>query len=222
MIVTAQQHYRDRIEAGQLLARQLAPYASRVDTLVLALPRGGVPVAAEVAAYLNAPLDALLVRKLLHPDNPDIMLGAIASGGVRMLDDDAIQRAGISPEEITHLTMVESAELIRIEHFYRGDQPPPHIAGRVVILVDDGLMTGSSMHAAVIALHRQQPAWIVVAAPVGSNEACDDLAQEVHAVVCPLRPEPLESVGLWYDHFAPVDEENARAGLRRGRGLPRP
>lgn len=221
-MILAAHHYRDRIEAGQVLARQLALYASRVDTLVLALPRGGVPVAAEVAAYLNAPLDAFLVQKLTLPDHPDVALGALTSGGVRVLDEEAITRSGISPEELSHLTRHEDAELLRLEHLYRGLQPPPRIAGRVVIIVADGITSGFAMHAAVIALHRQQPAWLVVAAPVGSTEACDDLAQEAHAVVCPLRPEPLEAVGLWYDHFAAVDEAAAQAGLRRARGLPRP
>lgn len=221
MILTLH-HYRDRIEAGQVLARQLAPYASRVDTLVLALPRGGVPVAAEVAAYLNAPLDAFIVHKLSAPENPDLALGALASGGVRVLDEDAITQCGIKPEELAHITMLEHAELMRLEQLYRGSQPPPRIAGRVVIIVADGITSGFAMHAAVIALHRQQPAWLVVAAPVGSSEACDDLAQEAHAVVCPLRPEPLEAIGVWYEHFAPVDETAARDGLRRARGLPRP
>jgi len=221
MILTLH-HYCDRIEAGQVLARQLAPYASRVDTLVLALPRGGVPVAAEVAAYLNAPLDAFVVHKLGSPENPDLALGALASGGTRVLDEDAIAQSGITPEELAHVTMLGNAELMRLEQLYRGSQPPPRIAGRVVIVVADGITSGFAMHAAVIALHRQQPAWLVVAAPVGSSEACNDLAQEAHAVVCPLRPEPFEAVGLWYDHFAPVDEAAARDGLRRARGLPRP
>ncbi len=221
-MMLALQHYRDRIEAGQLLARQLALYASRVDTLVLALSNGGVPVAAEVARYLNAPLDAILVRKLTLPEHPDVAIGAIASGGVRVLDDEAIELAGISPEEISHLTQLENAELVRHEQLVRGPHASPSIAGRVVVVVDDGLVDTFAMHAAVIALHRQQPAWIVVAAPVGSVEACAELAQEAHAVVCPLRPEPIEAVGLWYDHFAAVDDATAQAELRRARGLPRP
>lgn len=221
MILTIQQ-YRDRVEAGQTLARHLASYASRVDTLVLALPRGGVPVGVEVAKYLNAPVDALIVRKLGLPENPEIAMGAIASGGVRVLDDDIIERAGVTPEEVAHITMLENAELLHCEQLYRGHRPAPQIAGRVVILVDDGLATGSSMHAAVIAVHRQQPAWLVVASPVGSIEACDDLAQEVHEVVCPLRPNPFQAVGLWYDHFSPVDDDDVVNALRRSTGLPRP
>ena len=221
MILTVHQ-YRDRIEAGQVLARQLAHYASRVDTLVLALPRGGVPIAAEVAPYLNAPLDVFLVRKLGLPDQPELAIGAIASGGVRVLDEATIADAGVTRDELAEITARETAELERRQQLYRGRRPPPAIAGRVVILVDDGLATGYSMHAAVIAVHRQQPAWLVVAAPVGSAEACNDLAQEVHEVVCPLRPEPFQAVGLWYDHFSPIADDEVRATLRRVAGLQRP
>ena len=220
MILHAHQ-YHDRVEAGQTLARQLAHYASRVDTLVLALPRGGVPVAVEVADYLNAPLDAMLVRKLALPDAPELALGAIAAGGVSVYDDAAIERFGVTPEQLAEITARETAELERRQVLYRGHRRPPHIAGRVVILVDDGLATGLSMHAAVIALHREQPAWLVVAAPVGSNEACDELSHEVHEVVCPFRPEPFQAVGLWYDHFAPPDDDQVRIALGRGTGLPR-
>jgi putative phosphoribosyl transferase len=198
MILTVHQ-YRDRIEAGQVLARQLAHYASRVDTVVLALPRGGVPIGSEVAKYLNAPLDVFLVRKLGLPDNPEMAMGAIASGGVRVLDDETIARAGVTRGQLDEITAQETAELERRQKLYRGNRPPPPITGRVVILVDDGLATGYSMHAAVVAVHRQQPAWLVVAAPVGSVEACNELAQEVHEVVCPLRPEPFQAVGLWWD-----------------------
>ena len=221
MILTVHQ-YRDRIEAGQVLARQLAHYASRVDTIVLALPRGGVPIAVEVAKYLNAPLDVFLVRKLGLPDHPEVAMGAIASGGVRVLDDDAIERGHVTTAELAEITARETAELERQQQLYRGNRPPPTLTGRVVILVDDGLATGYSMHAAVVAAHRQQPAWLVVATPVGSPEACNDLAQEVHEVVCPLRPEPFQAVGLWYDHFSPTDDDEVRAGLRRVAGLQRP
>lgn len=220
MILNAHQ-YRDRVEAGQLLARQLAHYASRVDTLVLAIPRDGVPVAIEVASYLNAPVDAFMVQHLRTRGPEGVTLGAIASGGVSVYDESAIQRAGVTDEEIAEIVAGETAELNRRQLLYRGQRPPPQIAGRVVILVNDGLATGLAMHAAVIALHRQQPAWLVVAAPVGSVEACEELAQEVHEVVCPLRPDPLQSIGLWYDHFAPSDDDEVRAALRRTSGLPR-
>lgn len=213
--------YRDRIEAGQLLARQLAHYAGRVDVLVLALPRGGVPIAVEVASYLNAPLDAFMVRRLALPGDPDRALGAIASGGAIVLDDEAIDAAGVTPHQLAAITAQETAELERRQQHYRGRRPLPTIRGRVVIVVDDGLVTGFSMHAAVIALHREQPAWLVVATPVGSPEACADLAQEVHEVICPLRPDSLQSVGLWYDHFSPIDDDEIRACLRRASALPR-
>ena len=220
MILTMHQ-YRDRIEAGQTLARQLAHYASRVDTIVLGLPRGGVPIAVEVAAYLNAPLDAFLVRKLGHPENPEVAIGAIASGGVQVLDRELIERSNIKPSQLAIIIEQEAAELSRQHQLYCGNRSLPPLAGRVVIVVDDGLATGFSMHAAVMALHRQQPAWLVVAAPVGSTEACEELAQEVHEVVCPLRPEPFHAVGLSYEHFEPVDDEHVRAALRRAGGLAR-
>jgi putative phosphoribosyl transferase len=219
MILAAQQ-YRDRIEAGQVLARHLAHYASRVDALVLGLAPGGLAIGAEVASYLNAPLDAFIVRKLMLPDLPDVTIGAVTSGDVCVLDEAAIADAGLSRGELASLAGHETLELKLSEHLYRGNRSPAQIADRVIIVVDDGLASGFSMHAAVIALHRQQPAWLVVATPVGSPEACDDLAHEVHEVVCPLRPEPFQAVGLSYDHFPPIDDEQARACLRRAGSLP--
>ena len=219
MIFSSHQ-YRDRIDAGQVLARALAPYASRVDTLVLGLARGGVTIASEVASYLRAPLDGFIVQKIASPDRADLNLGALTSGGVSMLDHEAIYRAGITGDELHEITARESRELKRREEFYREHRPSPRIAGRVVIIIDDGLETGFAMHAAIIALLRQQPAWLVAAAPVGSMEVCEELAQEVHEVVCPLRPKPLEAVGLWYEHFSPTDDESVRACLRRATTLP--
>ena len=213
--------YGDRVEAGQFLARQLAHYASRVDTLILAIPCGGVPIALEVAAYLNAPMDALLVRELTAPNDPEITLGAIAAGGVSLFDDTAIERARITPAQLAALTAEETAELERCQRVYRERRAPPQIRGRVVILVNDGLTNGLLMHAAVIALHRQLPAWLVVAAPIGSEEACLELAQEVHEVVCPVRPHSFCSVSQWYDRAVPDDDEAVRLALRRTSGLPR-
>jgi putative phosphoribosyl transferase len=213
--------YRDRIEAGQMLARQLAHYAGRVDTLVLALPRGGVPVAVEVADYLHAPVDTFMVRKLTLPHDPGRALGAIASDGVIVLDDDTIKANGVTQDELAAIVSRETAELERRQLIYRGHRPLPRIRGRVVILIDDGVLTGLSMHAAVMALHREQPAWLVAATPVGSMEACDELAKEVHEVVCPLRPEPLQAVGLWYDHYSSLDDDEVRACLRHASMLPR-
>jgi putative phosphoribosyl transferase len=220
MILTRHQ-YRDRIEAGQMLARQLAHYASRVDTIVLALPRGGVPIAVEVAGYLNVPLDAFIVLNLRHANTPEIAIGALATGGVQVLDREAIDRTGIGASQLAMIIERESAELTRQHQLYCGNRPLPPLAGRVVIVVDDGLATGFSMHAAVMALHRQLPAWLVAATPVGAPEACDELAQEVHELVVPLRPEPFQAVGLAYDHFAPVDDEQVRTALRRAGGLAR-
>lgn len=220
MILNAH-HYRDRVEAGQVLARQLAHYASRVDTLVLAVPRGGVPVAVEVAGYLNAPLDSFVIHELVSPGASSETIGVVAAGGVPVFDDAVIHRAGLSPHDVADLTFEGNAELDRRQRFYRGSRPPPQITGRVVILVSDGIATALALHAAVIALHRQLPAWLVVAAPVGSAEACAELAQEVHEVVCPVRPEPFHSIGLSYDHFPPGDDDDVRATLRRSTGLPR-
>jgi putative phosphoribosyl transferase len=220
MILTAHQ-YRDRVEAGQVLARQLAHYASRVDTLVLSISGSGVAVALEVASYLNAPLDAFIVEPVTLSGDETVALGATAPGAVTVFDDSAIEGAAVSPQEVAARTARAMAQLERRQQHYRGRRPPPQIAGRVVILVNDGLTSGLFMHAAVIALHRQQPAWLVAAAPVGSVEACADLAQEVHELVCPLRPDPLHSVGLYYDHFAPSNDDDVRAALRRSSGLPR-
>jgi putative phosphoribosyl transferase len=220
MILHAHQ-YHDRVEAGQVLARQLAHYASRVDTLVLAVPHGGVPIALEVAAYLNAPMDAFVVRKLALPDYPDTPLGAVASGGVSVYDEGAIERIGVTREKIAALTAHETAEMERCQRLYREHRPFPQLTGRVVILVNDGLTTGLSMHAAVIAVYHHEPAWLVVAAPVGSVEACEELAQEVHELVCPFRPDPFCSVEQWYDHSSADDDDAVRAALRRTAGLPR-
>jgi putative phosphoribosyl transferase len=220
VILTVHQ-YRNRTEAGRVLGRHLAHYAGRVDALVLALPKGGVPIAVEVASYLNAPLDAFIVRRLTLPGNSDYTLGAIAADGISVLDDEAIQAAGVTSAQLATITAREMEELARQELYYRGRRAPSRIAGRVVILVDDGLATGLSMHAAVIALHRQRPAWLVVAAPVGSPEICEELAEEVHELVCPLRPTPFQSIGLWYDHFAPIDDEEVRIALQQASALPR-
>jgi putative phosphoribosyl transferase len=220
MILDAQQ-YHDRVEGGRVLARQLAHYASRVDTLVLAVPRGGIPIALEVASYLNAPMDAFVTRTLALAGNPDVPLGAVAPGGVSVYDEGAIACAGVTPAQIAAITAQETAELERCQRRYREHRSPPHIAGRVVILVDDGLPNGLAMHAAVIALHRQQPAWLVVAAPVGSVEACEELAQEVHEVVCPFRPVSFCSTNQWYDHSTLIEDDTVRAALRRTAGLAR-
>src|ERR671923_1235276 len=194
--------FRDRREAGQLLAAKLAGYANRQDVLVLALPRGGVPVAYEVARALNAPLDVFLVRKLGVPGHEELAMGAVATGGVRVLNDQVVGGLRIPNYVIDAVAAQEQRELTRRERLYRGGRPPPDIRGRTVILVDDGLATGATMHAAIKALRQQQPARIVVAVPTAAPETCEALRAEVDEVICAITPEPFHAVGLWYEDFS--------------------
>ena len=205
--------FEDRTEAGQVLARFLRDYAGREDVRVLALPRGGVPVAFEVARALGAPLDVFLVRKLGTPGHEELAMGAIASGGVRILNRDVVDELDISPEAIQAVTEAEHRELLRRERDYRAGRPMPDIEGRVVILVDDGLATGSTMRAAVAAVREHAPARIVVAVPVGSEDACELLAREADEVVCVSTPEPFRAVGLWYEVFEQTTDAQVRALL---------
>ena len=207
--------FRDRGDAGRQLAAKLAAYAGRPDVLVLGLPRGGVPVAFEVARALDAPLDVFMVRKLGVPGHRELAMGAIATGGVRVLNDDVVQGLGIPERVIDTVATEEQRELERGEREYRDGRPPPDVRGRTVILVDDGLATGSTMRAAVAALRQQQPAGIVVAVPVASPETCDELRAEVEDVVCPVTPERFRAVGLWYEDFSPTTDEEVRELLRR-------
>ncbi|HEX8201614.1 MAG TPA: phosphoribosyltransferase [Isosphaeraceae bacterium] len=202
--------FRDRREAGRVLAEGLAEYAGRPDVLVLALPRGGVPVGFEVARALGAPLDAFLVRKLGVPGHEELALGAIASGGVRLLNDDVVRRLQIPPEVIDAVAAAQGEELERRQRAYRGDRPAPPVRDRVGILVDDGLATGASMRAAVAALRRQGPARIVVAVPVAARSTCAELRGEVDRVVCARTPEPFRAVGLWYEDFSQTTDEEVR------------
>jgi putative phosphoribosyl transferase len=207
--------FRDRTEAGQLLAAKLAPYAQRPDVLVLALPRGGVPVAYEVARALGAPLDVYLVRKLGVPGHEELAMGAIATGGVRVLNEAVVDALHISPATIDAVAAAEQRELARRERLYRGTRPAPDVRGRTVILVDDGLATGATMRAAVAALRQQQPARIVVAVPIAAPETCDELRAEVDEIVCAITPEPFYAVGLWYEDFAPPTDDEIRTLLDR-------
>ncbi|WP_165252586.1 phosphoribosyltransferase [Paludisphaera soli] len=207
--------YRDRREAGRVLAAGLAAYAGRTDVLVLALPRGGVPVAYEVARALGAPLDVFLVRKLGVPGHAELALGAIASGGVRLLNDDVVQALGVSPGVVDAIAAEEWAELERREREYRGDRPTPEVRYRTAILVDDGLATGASMRAAVAAVRKGAPARIVVAVPVGAPSTCRELLRQVDEVVCPRTPERFHAVGLWYHDFSQTTDEEVRALLGR-------
>ena len=203
-------YFRDRREAGRQLARHLAAYANRPDVLVLALPRGGVPVAYEVARALDAPLDVFLVRKLGLPGHEELAMGAVASGGVRVLNRDVVEALRISPEIIDAVANRELQELERREREYRGDRPFPDVRGKTVILVDDGLATGSTMRAAAETLRQQGPARLVVAVPAGSPQTCDEFRDEVDEIVCAITPEPFYAVGLWYDDFSQTTDDEVR------------
>ncbi|WCB94086.1 Putative phosphoribosyl transferase [Baekduia alba] len=208
--------YADRVDAG----RRLAPAVARAvaaggagPALVLALPRGGVPVAVEVAAALGAPLDIVLVRKLGVPDQAELAFGAIASGGAHVVNPDVVAGARLDDHAIAAVVASETAELARRERRYRGDRPVTPVSGRTVVVVDDGLATGATMRAAVQALRSRAAAPIVVAAPVGSDEACALVALDADAVVCPLRPRGFRAVGAWYEDFAAVDDATVIALL---------
>jgi len=207
--------FRDRTEAGRRLAAKLRAYANRPDVLVLALPRGGAPVAYEVAQALHAPLDVFLVRKLGLPGHEELAMGAIASGGTRVLNAEVVSQLNISEEVIEAVAAEEQQELTRRERAYRGERPAPNVHDRTVILVDDGLATGSTMRAAVAALRRQNPARIIVAVPVGSPETCAELEREADDVVCAAMPEPFYAVGLWYDDFTQTTDEEVHDLLSR-------
>jgi len=209
----ASPRFADRRDAGRQLAALLAPYAGRPGVIVLGLPRGGVPVAAEVAAALGAPLDALLVRKLGVPGHEELAMGAIASGGLRVLNRDVIDELGIPPDVVATVEARERRELVRRERAYRGDRPPPHLRDRVVIVVDDGLATGSTMRAAIEAIRREGPARLVAAAPVGAAVVRDALAAVADEVVVAATPSPFGAVGLWYAAFPPTSDDEVRALL---------
>ena len=207
--------FKDRTAAGQVLAKELAAYANRSDVLILALPRGGVPVAFEVAKALNAPLDVFLVRKLGVPGQEELAMGALASGGVRVLNDEVVAGLGLSETIINKVAEKEQQELERRERLYRDDRPAPNLHGRTVILVDDGLATGATMRAAIRALRQQQPARLVVGVPVSSPETCQEFQTEVDDIVCARTPRPFYSVGLWYDDFSQTTDDEVRDLLQR-------
>jgi putative phosphoribosyl transferase len=220
--------FRDRTDAGRHLAEQLVMYTGRPNLLVLALPRGGVPVAFEVAKALNAPLDVFLVRKLGVPGHEELAMGALASGGVIVLNDDVVGPLRIPDQVIDRVAAVEQRELERRERLYRGDRPPIDARGRTAILVDDGLATGATMRAAAAALRRQQPARIVIAVPTAAPETCDEFRAEVDDIVCAITPDPFYAVGLWYEDFSQTTDDEVRylldlaarqrAGVGRERG----
>jgi len=207
--------FRDRIEAGQLLGRELAKRLSVVDdAIVLALPRGGVPVGAEVAKALNAPLDVFIVRKLGVPGHEELAMGAIASGNVRVLNRDVLDYARITQQQIDAVAAREELELSRREEEYRGNRPPLDVRGQTVIIVDDGLATGSTMRAAVQALRAMEPKHVIVAVPVGAAQTCEDLRAIADEAICLRTPEPFEAVGLWYDDFTQTTDAEVHALLR--------
>ena len=206
--------FANRTDAGKQLAAKLLRYAGP-QTQILALPRGGVPVAAEVARALNAPLDVFIVRKLGAPGREELAVGAIASGGVRVLNDDTIEALGISASGIQKIADRELLELQRREAAYRAGREPLDVKGKVVILIDDGLATGASMQAAILALRRAGPQRVVVAVPVAPQETCTILKRFADEIVCLAMPEPVRGVGAWYDDFRQVTDEEVRALLAR-------
>ncbi|HKG25344.1 MAG TPA: erythromycin esterase family protein [Thermomicrobiales bacterium] len=207
--------FRDRRDAGRLLAEKLGSYANRPDLIVLGLPRGGVPVAYEVAQALNAPLDVFLVRKLGVPGHEELAMGAIATGGIRVLNRDVTESWRIPEAAIAAVEAAERRELARRERLYRGTRPPPDVRDKVVILVDDGLATGSTMRAAAEALRRMGPKRIVAAVPVAAAATCEALQDVVDEVVCGITPDVFYAVGLWYEDFSPTTDEEVRELLRR-------
>jgi putative phosphoribosyl transferase len=206
--------FRDRVEAGEVLAGRLGHYAGKPEVLLLALPRGGVPVGARVAQALGAPLDVFVVRKLGVPGHEELAMGAIASGGVRVHNEEVVRKLHIDDATIQRVAEVEQQELARRERSYRGQRPPPDLTGRVVVLVDDGLATGSTMRAAVAAARRLGPARVVVAVPTAPASTCEQLRDEADEVVCATTPRPFRAVGYSYRSFPQTTDEEVRELLR--------
>ncbi|HEY7747357.1 MAG TPA: phosphoribosyltransferase [Aestuariivirgaceae bacterium] len=205
--------FQDRREAGRLLAAKLSAYADRSDVIVLALPRGGVPVGYEVARALRAPLDVFVVRKLGLPGQEELAMGAIATGGVRVLNQELLDKVQLPPHLIDAVAAKELDELQRRERAYRGGRPPPVVRGQTIILVDDGLATGSSMQAAIKALRELAPARIIVAVPTAPKDTCESLRAEADEVICDITPEPFFGVGLWYADFSQATDDEVRTLL---------
>ncbi len=199
--------FRDRTHAGQALAQKLVQYANREDVLVLAIPRGGVPVGVEVARALRAPLDVFILRKLGVPWQEELAFGAVASGGVRVMEQETIDALGLSPEEIKEVVEREEAELRRRERVYRGDRPAPNVEGKIVLLVDDGIATGSSMLAAILAVRQLRPAKTVIAVPVASADSCGRLRKQADELIAVDIPEAFYAVGQFYEDFRPTTDE---------------
>jgi predicted phosphoribosyltransferase len=209
--------FRDRADAGRYLGAMLSSYAGRNDVVVLALPRGGVPVGFEVAQALGVPLDVFVVRKLGVPGHEELAFGALASGGTRILNSDVVRYLSMTSEVIDAVSERERSELERREHLYRGERPNTVLEAKTVILVDDGLATGASMRAAVAAVREQKPAQIVVAVPTAALDTCASLEAEVDELVSPLRPRNFRAVSLWYDRFEQVSDQEVRTLLERAK-----
>src|SRR5207249_2628612 len=207
--------FRNRMHAGQVLGKMLQEYGNREDVVVLALPRGGVPVAFEIASALHAPLDVFLVRKLGVPGQEELAMGAIATGGIRVLNNEVVRHLGIPDHVIDSATKAEQQELERRQQAYRGTRESPQVRGRIILFVDDGLATGSTMRAAVTALRQQKPARIVVAVPVAAASTCQEFQEEVDQIICAATPEPFYGVGQWYEDFSQTSDEEVRDLLDR-------
>jgi putative phosphoribosyl transferase len=216
--MTGSRLFADRREAGRVVAERLRAYAGRPDVVVLALPRGGVPVGYEVAGALGAPLDVFLVRKLGTPGRRELAMGAIASGGIRVLNEDVIRWFGITPQQVDAVAAEEQREIERREAVYLDGRAPTPLQGRVAILVDDGLATGSTMRAAVQAVRQQRPQKVIVAVPVAPRETCEELSTLADEVVCAEMPVPFSAVGQWYERFDQTSDEEVVELMRRDRG----
>ena len=210
------ERFRDRREAGRRLAERLENYAGRSDTIVLGLPRGGVPVAYEVASALHLPLDVFVVRKLGTPWHQELAMGALASGGVRVINQDLVRELNVPASEVERITRREQRELVRRERLFRGDRPFPDVTGKTVLLIDDGLATGATMQVAVAALRQKGAQRVVVGVPVASPDTCDAFRDITDDIVCVFTPEPFYAVGFWYDDFGQMSDEEVHDLLDRG------
>lgn len=209
--------YFDRNHAGVFLTKLLQKYNGRKDTIVLALPRGGVPVAYEIAIKLGLTLDVFIVRKLGVPGHEELAMGALASGGTVVFNDEIINYLQIQKSSINRVIQSEQEELTRREHLYRGNKPFPDLAGKTIILVDDGIATGSTMKAAIMALQQKHPKEIIIAVPVAARSTCDEIAGLVKTFICPLQPVEFHAVGLWYDNFSQTSDDEVIKLLEQAR-----
>jgi putative phosphoribosyl transferase len=207
--------YKDRKEAGRVLASKLRTYAGNENLLILGLPRGGIPVAYEVAKALNAPLDVFVIRKLGAPFQPELAMGAIAGGGIIVLNEEVVRGYGVTDEEINEAVTRETIELERREKLYRGENESQPIEGKIVILVDDGLATGASMRAAVKAAKKYNPEKVIVAVPVGARDTCQTLSKEADEIICAYMPEQFWAVGSWYEDFTQTEDREVRDLLEK-------